>query len=394
MTSPRGCARPMPARSLPENLPERIVIVGGGAMGLASAWALCEKGVRVTVLEAGKAGQGALWASGGMLAAGFETCFELDSDHPLADPYAGLLSQSLQLWRDWAPRLQAASAVALGYDPQGAVTPAFSQADEARLDQAEALAKRFGVTADRISGEALTGLEPALARARGALLFPSDAQLDNRALGSVLSDAIRARGGDIAEGRRVTGLDMTAGRVSGVVLEEGERLAADAVVLATGAERFADMPSFAQIKPVKGQMIRFDATDLQVPQRVVRGLSIYLAAKSGGRLIAGASSEPGQAGLGTDPDTLERLTKAAQAAIPALQGHMVVESWAGLRPCSSDAMPIVGEARPGLYLALGAYRNGVLTAPGMAELVVQALGASSRSDGADFFSPGRSGLKA
>jgi glycine oxidase len=65
-----------------------------------------------------------------------------------------------------------------------------------------------------------------------------------------------------------------------------------------------------------------------------------------------------------------------------------------LRPCSSDAMPIVGEARPGLYLALGAYRNGVLTAPGMAELVVQALGASSRSACADFFSARRSGLKA
>lgn len=384
----------MPARSLAQNLPERIVIVGGGAIGLASAWALCEQGVRVTVLDAGKAGEGALWASGGMLAAGFEACFELDPAHPLADPYADLLSRSLQLWRDWAPRLQAASAVALGYDRQGAVTPAFSQADEARLEQADALAQRFGVSTERIDGEALARFEPALARARGALLFPSDAQLDNRALGRVLSDAIRLSGGEVAEGRRVTGLDLTAGRVSGVFLEEGERLAADAVVLATGAARFADMPAFAQMTPVKGQMIRFDVSDLQAPKRVVRGLSIYLAAKSGGRLIAGASSEPGQAGFDTDPDTLERLTAAAQAAMPGLAGRPVVESWAGLRPCSHDAMPIVGEARPGLYLALGAYRNGVLSAPGMAEMLLEALGASSHSACADFFSARRAGLKA
>jgi glycine oxidase len=384
----------MSARNLSQNLAEHIVIVGGGAIGLASAWALCEKGVRVTVLEAGKAGEGALWASGGMLAAGFEACFELDPGHPLAASYADFLGRSLQLWRDWAPTLQARSGQALGYESQGSVTPAFTRAEVDRLDQAEALAKRFGVQATRVSGEALAHLEPALAKSCGALTFPHDGQLDNRALGRVLSDAVRSRGGEVVQQRRVTGLDRSAGQVRGVVLETGERLAADAVILATGAERFADMPAFAQMTPVKGQMIRFEASDTVAPKRVVRGLSIYLAAKSGGRLIAGASSEPGERSLETDSDTLERLKTAACAAMPALAGRPVVESWAGLRPCSSDAMPIVGETEPGLYLALGAYRNGVLTAPGMAELLLQALGADPGEDLARAFSPARPGLKA
>lgn len=384
----------MSDRSLTQNLAEHIVIVGGGAIGLASAWALCEKGVRVTVLEAGKSGEGALWASGGMLAAGFEACFELDPAHPLADAYAQFLSQSLRLWRDWAPVLQVLSGPVLGEDFQGSVTPAFTPAEEDRIDRAEALAKRFGVQAARVSGDELAHLEPALAKARGALIFSHDGQLDNRALGGVLYDAVRSRGGEVVEQRRVAALDRVAGQVRGVVLETGERLAADAVILATGAERFADMPAFAQMTPVKGQMIRFDASDLATPKRVVRGLSIYLAAKSGGRLIAGASSEPGEWALETDPDTLERLNSAACAAMPTLAGRPVVESWAGLRPCSSDAMPIIGEAESGLYLALGAYRNGVLTAPGMAELLLQALGAHPTTDLAHAFSPARLGLKA
>ena len=117
--------------------------------------------------------------------------------------------------------------------------------------------------------------------------------------------------------------------------------------------------------------------------------------------LAGVSDAPVQAVVtkwhgATEAELDSVLGYSAQEYAPRddrLQ-RAVVESWAGLRPCSSDAMPIVGEARPGLYLVLGAYRNGVLTAPGMAELVVQALGASPRSACADFFSARRSGLKA
>lgn len=360
---------------------------------MASAWALASAGARVTVIDAGRVGQGALWASGGMLAAGFEACFELASDHPLAEPYAAFLRRSQRLWRDWAPALQSASEHALGYEQKGSLTPAFLPADEARLDEAEALAKRFGVVTERVSAQGLQRLEPSLAPGLGGLVFDQDGQLDNRAMGAVLADAVRACGGAVIEDARVKALDRTGGRVVGVRLANGEVHAADCVVLATGAEPFEDLPAFARMIPVKGQMVRFNLQSGRAPQRVIRSLSIYLAAKSGGRLIAGASSEPGEVTLDTDPETLGRLTEAARAVLPALGHAQPVEAWAGLRPQSQDMMPIVGEAEPGLYLALGAYRNGVLAAPGMADMLLEALGATSRTAATDYFSPERQGLR-
>ncbi|WP_440959532.1 NAD(P)/FAD-dependent oxidoreductase [Oceanicaulis sp. LC35] len=383
----------MPSRSLAQNLPDHTLIVGGGAIGLACAWALADSGGRVTVLDAAETGQGAVWASGGMLAAGFEACFELEPDHPLAEPYAAFLRSAQRLWREWAPKVQALSAQALGYDQQGSLTPAFRSGETERLDQAEALAKRFGVLTERVSAQALSRMEPNLTPAQGALVFPNDGQIDNRALGAVLKDAIRSRGGEVIEQARAVSLLREGGRVCGVRLQGGDEYKADCVVLATGAEPFDGVPEFARMIPVKGQMVRFDWPRAAAPQRVVRALSIYLAAKSGGRLIAGASSEPGETSLETDAQTIARLVEAAQAALPGLAGVAAVEQWAGLRPQSRDSMPIVGASEPGLYLALGAYRNGVLAAPGMALLLLESLGATPRTATTDYFSPDRLALR-
>lgn len=383
----------MPSRSLAQNLPDHTLIIGGGAIGLASAWALANAGARVSVIDANAVGQGAVWASGGMLAAGFEACFELEPDHPLAEPYAAFLRSSQRLWREWAPMVQAQSDAALGYDQQGSVTPAFRTSELERLDQAEALARRFGVLAERVDGATLAQLEPSLAPAKGALVFPQDGQIDNRAMGEVFKQAITARGGEVIEQTCVQALVRNAGRVTGVRLQDGTEMKADCVVIATGADQFSDMPEFARMTPVKGQMIRFDWPRQAAPQRVVRALSIYLAAKSGGRLIAGASSEPGETSLETDADTIARLSRAAQAALPGLGEAVVVEHWAGLRPRSRDSMPIVGSSEPGLFVALGAYRNGVLAAPGMAMLLLEALGTTPSTAATDFFSADRLGLR-
>jgi len=169
-----------------------------------------------------------------------------------------------------------------------------------------------------------------------------------------------------------------------VQLSDGRRLAADAVVLATGAaKRINGAPAAAVMTPVHGQMIAFgaDAARAAGLQGVLRGFSIYACVKPGGRLIAGATSEPGRDDSGTDPQARAQLLHAARAALPALRGVEPVEHWSGLRPASADGYPLVEEAEPGLFLALGGYRNGVLAAPAVAVRIADALLAPDRAAG-------------
>jgi len=367
----------------------RILIIGGGAAGLACGWRLALGGADVTIVEAGRCGGGALWASGGMLAAGFESAFELEIRNPLAPVFAHFLHDCLGLWAEWAPVLQAHSDLDLGYEQFGSLTPAFTDEEEAQLDDGLEQARQLDVPAMRVDADMLGQMEPALASGCGAVVFTQDGQLDNRALGPVLVQAFLKAGGSVREEVRVLSLDRTAGRVSGVELDTGEHLTADLVVMANGADPLSGAPRPAKIQPVKGQMVGFELSRHLAPKRVVRGLSIYLAAKPGGRLIAGASVEPGDDTTSVSPSTLEALTRAARSAAPVLQAREVQDSWAGLRPKSEDAMPVVGEAEPGLFLALGGYRNGVLAAPGLARLLEENLGWAPLSEAGKLFTPAR-----
>lgn len=377
--------------TLTQKQPGRILIVGGGAAGLACGWRLALRGVDVIIIEAGRCGGGALWASGGMLAAGFESAFELDVRNPLAAPFSRFLHDCLGYWYDWAEVLQAQSDINLGYEQLGSITPAFSDDEEARLDEGLDQASLLDIPAMRVDAATLEQMEPALATGRGAVVFSKDGQLDNRALGPMLVTAFQSAGGTVREGVRVLALDRSAGQVCGVELDTGERLDADLVIMANGADPLSGAPRPARIQPVKGQMIGFDLPRDLAPKRVVRGLSIYLAAKPGRRLIAGASVEPGDRSTHVTPNTLDALTRAARSAAPVLKAREVQDSWAGLRPRSEDSMPVVGEVEPGLYLALGGYRNGVLAAPGLAHLLEQNLGWAPLSEAGQLFTPARFG---
>lgn len=372
----------------------RIVVVGAGAAGLASAWRLAEAGHAVTVVDRAAAGRGALWASGGMLAAGFEASAELDQTDELARPFTELLDQALSYWPDWASRLKSHARSPLGLRQDGSLTPLFGDEDVARADRVQAQTQLLGVRTERWSAKQVADHEPALAPSDGALFFPNDGQLDNRALGPALAAAVFASGGRIESSATVCGLYRRAGGVAGIILADDRVIEADLVVLATGAGRLPGAPAALETRPVKGQMLAFRVSQGEAPTRVIRGFSIYLAAKPGGRLIAGATVEPDVADLETIPEALDALAAAARRVAPGLVSVEPVESWSGLRPAARDAMPMIGEAEPGLIVAGGGYRNGVLLAPVMAETVAALADGAQPPLVAAPFHPHRAGLTA
>ncbi len=374
-------------------LSARIVVVGAGAAGLASAWQLAKAGHDVTLVDRGEVGRGALWASGGMLAAGFEASVELDPHHGLARPFSTLLQYGLSRWPEWAAELEATQYKPLGFKKSGAVTPLYGEGDVAKAAGVLDRAKALGLTAEQISSAQLHELEPGLARADGAILFPGDGQLDNRALSSALSGAVFSSGGRIEMRQRVKGLHRGAGGVTGVVLNAGRVIEADFVVLTTGAAQIEGVPTELHVRPVKGQMLAFEKVGTHTPRHVIRGFSIYLCAKPGGRLIAGATVEPGIEELSTTEDGMSGLLQAARGVMPGLRDHQPCERWSGLRPASRDLMPVIGEVEPGLILAGGGYRNGVLLAPVMAETVAAIVEGKNVDDVAAAFTPHRESLR-
>ena len=378
--------------SLTQSSRERIVIVGGGAAGLACAWRLAGAGLPVALIDAGEPGEGALRASGGMLAAGFECAVELQSDNPLAQAFVRFAGAAAELWPAWADRLQSESGRALGFERRGALTPIFTAEESERAAAAMERARELGVETRRWDGDAVADAEPCLADTLGALEFPHDGQVDNRALGIALVDAARARGVEMFRGRTVTGLERAGGRVSAVTLDRGDPIGAGAVIFAAGAATIPEVDAGLSMEPVKGQMIAFAAARPLAPSRIVRGFSIYLAAKPGVRLVAGATSEPGCADEDTDDAAIERLTEAARAAIPGLAAVPVADRWAGVRPRAADSMPIVGEIEPGVFIVGGGYRNGVLLAPAMAEALAAKLGEGEDWPSAAAFGPDRESL--
>lgn len=338
----------------------RIAIVGGGIAGLACAKALLNRGADVTVYESGTAGQGALWASGGMLAAGFEC-----SESNVTPAFAELARRGMALWSDWA---EALGADKIGYRVGGVLSPA---SEPAELDWLEAMgerAEKLGIPyrrANRI---------PESVRALSAIEFQEDGELDNRLLGPCLAAFVKEAGGRIHKRKAVTGLSQAS---SGIRVETGAGSRVfDAVILATGASGRAlheAEPALAAIRPVKGQMLSLQGEGLRL-SFCLRAKNAYVSQKTDGRFVIGATSEPGKHDTHVDDAAIAKLGQNAERWLPALEGMTLSESWAGIRPGTEDDLPVLGAgALPGVFLALGLYRNGVLLAPAIGELIAEAI---------------------
>jgi glycine oxidase len=160
---------------------------------------------------------------------------------------------------------------------------------------------------------------------------------------------------------------------------EALRAQADLVVIATGAwagPALAEMGVALEVAPRRGQMMLFASG---APETVVmEPREGHLAVPRGdGRVVVGTTLEDVGFRVETEPEDMERMEAWARRTLPALGA--VEARWAGLRPWSSRPAPTIGEAAPGVIVAVGHFRNGLLLAPATGELVADlALGRRPR----------------
>jgi glycine oxidase len=338
-----------------------VLILGGGLMGLAIAHQLARRGSTVLVVSRRRS-EAAGFVAAGMLAPHAEG---------LSGDLLALGQASLKRIPAWVAQIEADSGLSCGLRPCGIVVPFASAAERDAYPTAA-----WGEALDRAGLEReVPGIGPAW---QAGLLFTQDGQIDNRRrLMRALERACAGLGVQFQEGAEVLELERAGGALTAVRLRtaEGEvqRLPARRAVLACGAWSAQLLPQLP-VFPVKGQMLSLQGP-LRALERVIFGPGTYLVPRQDGLLVVGATSEP-QAGFGEGltPDGQRQLQDGIAALLPAASAWPPMERWWGFRPCTPDEGPLLGSSPiPGLWLATGHHRNGVLLAAITAELLAAAV---------------------
>ncbi|MGD3105001.1 glycine oxidase ThiO [Streptomyces sp. YGL11-2] len=372
-----------------------VLVIGGGIIGLVTAWRAAGRGLRVAVADPAPGG-GTARVAGGMLAAVTEL-------HYGEQTLLGLNLASAQRYPRFTEELEEAAGQRIGYRRCGTVVVALDTDDRAHLRELHALQTRSGLDSQWLTGRECRRLEPMLAPGvRGGLRVDGDHQVDPRRLLSALMAACE-RAGVVFHRDRAVRLTTGDGRASGAELADGTRLSAGQVVLAGGSHsgRLAGVPAsvLPPVRPVKGQVLRLRMPDAlpggaaflaRTVRAVVRGNPVYLVPRESGELVLGATSEE----LGWDTTVtaggVYELLRDAHELVPGITELPLIESCAGLRPTSPDNAPLLGPTElPGLHLATGHFRNGVLLTPVTGEAMAEVLATGSLPDVARPFSPAR-----
>ncbi|HUF76774.1 MAG TPA: FAD-dependent oxidoreductase [Longimicrobiales bacterium] len=386
----------------------RVVVVGGGVIGMSCAYYLARGGAQVVVLERDRIGAGASSGNAGTASPGHP---------PLNRP--GRVAQSLRRMLDatsplyvhpgWNPGLwrwllgfaryctaeHVAHAMAvmgpLGKDALALFDELISEerieceyrrdgyydvcASEAGLDEAREeadLARPYGYHPEVLDGDELRRREPELGpHAMGGVFFPEAATMDPGLFLERLGKATERRGARVREGVGVRSVVVEGGRATAVTLADGSLEAADAVVLATGPfslELAKRVGARLPVQPGKGYHRDIPIGPNGAPRLriacVLHETAVFCTPMPTFVRLAGTMEFSG-ANLVMRPARLRQLTVAARQFFPNLGPARPVSEWCGLRPMSVDGMPIVGPLPgvAGVSVATGHGMLGLTLAP-------------------------------
>ncbi|MGY2682191.1 glycine oxidase [Pseudomonas tolaasii] len=344
---------------------QRVVIVGGGVIGLLTAFNLATQGQAVVLLERSGLGQESSWAGGGIVS-------------PLYPWRYSPAVTALAHWsQDFYPQLAERLFAATGVDPEVHTTGLYWLDLD---DEAEALAwaAREGRPLSAVDVSAAHDAVPVLGGGYSRAIYMAGvANVRNPRLVKSLKAALLALpgvtiheqcevSGFVRDGDNVVGVDTSAGQVLG-----------DQVVLAAGAwsgELLGKLGLALPVEPVKGQMILYKcASDFLSSMVLAKGR--YAIPRRDGHILIGSTLE--HEGFDKTPteSALESLKASAVELIPELANAEVVGHWAGLRPGSPEGVPYIGEVPgfKGLWLNCGHYRNGLVLAPASCQLFADLL---------------------
>jgi glycine/D-amino acid oxidase-like deaminating enzyme len=403
-------ARDPAANPLPASVD--VAIIGGGIVGCSAAYYLARAGVSVAVFEKGRVGGEQSGRNWGWVRQQCRSPVELP-----------LMMQSLDLWKALPGEL----GEDIGFHQGGTLYLAEDEAQLAGLAEWLAVAKAHALDTRVLTDAEVAGIISGGARFAGALHTPSDGRAEPSRAARAIARGAKAAGATVASRTAVRGLDLAAGRVTGVVTEHG-RVAARAVVCAGGAwtrlfcgSLGIDVPQLPLLNTVarmapapkllEGQawspavairrradggytvahghhsrhsivpasfryafkyLPAFRASPASVRLAFGGDFLRALAVPSRWRLDAPSPFERERV-LNPAPETeiVREMRDAIARWYPELAACPFVETWGGMIEASPDILPIIApaEAIPGFFIATGFSGHGFGIGPGAGRLV-------------------------
>ena len=336
-------------------MPERFLIIGGGAIGLTSAIALLREGYQVTLIERNAIGQEASWAGGGILS---PLC-----SWDYLEPVTRLTQRSMDMFAEQMQSLMAATGIDPEYRQSGMLI-----LPPCRDELARRWCSEHDVELQQVDlSQHLPGIEGS------GLLMPDIAQVRNPRLLQALRRQTELLGGIILEQHEALGFDIVNDRIAGLQTSQG-RLCADNYVMAAGAWSKALLGEHAlsmDVRPVRGQilLLKFDAPPFE---NILLQESLYLIPRADGHVLIGSTLEQAGFDKSTTDDARTSLLERVYALFPAWRDRPVIRHWAGLRPGSPDNIPTIGKhpRLVNLYANCGHFRYGVTMSLACADLLL------------------------
>ncbi|MGZ3491718.1 MAG: NAD(P)/FAD-dependent oxidoreductase [Gemmatimonadaceae bacterium] len=349
-----------------------VIVVGGGLIGLATAAALAERKVSVTLIGERRPGE-ASPAAAGMLAPSVERA---------PGPAHGFGVAARDRYPSFVDFLADRVGIRVPLNRLGILQVALSEKG------IKGLKKTALPTSSWLSAKELHDLEPALSHGLGAVFSPDDGAVDNTILVAAL-EALCAASDRIT---RVAGSAISIDPKQDsctVRVETGDSYTGRRVIIAAGA--WAGQISGARfaraVTPARGQLVSYSTSPLR---HVAYGPSGYIVPR-GNLTIGGSTMENVGFDANTTADGVKKVRAASEEICPSLASSRETRAWAGLRPITPDMLPILGPdpQHPSVLYACGHSRNGVLMAPLTGDLMADLVTESPLSHDLAQFRPDR-----
>ena len=365
-----------------------MLVVGGGAIGLACAWRLAQRGLRVRVLERDRPGAGASGVAAGMLAPVGEATWG-------EEELLRLALASHALWPDFAAQLAAASGRDVGYSELGALHVALDRDEAAELRRRYELMESLGLEAEWLRPGAVRELEPGVSpQCAVGIHAPGESAVAPAQLVAALAEAAAREGVEVADGSEAAAPVLDGDRLGGVRTADGAEHLARHTLLASGAwsgaATWLPEPARPPVRPVKGQILTLRALAGPVCEHIIASERVYMVPRADGRLVIGATVEEQGFDARVTAGGVHELLREAYRALPDVAELELIEARVGVRPGSPDNAPLIGSgALEGLILATGHFRSGILLAPATAEAIADLLCEEEPEIDIGAFSPAR-----